>query len=187
MNMNDRMRISDSDRERVAAQLRDYYAEGRLTAEELDERITAALSAKTAGDLRGLMTDLPRPAPAAGAETPSTPPFAAPPWGYRRRGPRLLPVLLLILFAVLLLPGGWIFFALLKVFLLFWLVVALIGLVSAMVFRHRVRRVGRDRMGNWQGTGWPGRGWFGPDWFGPGRGPGQGHGPGQRRTNWRGW
>ena len=36
MNMNDRMRISDSDREHVAAQLRDYYAEGRLTAEELD-------------------------------------------------------------------------------------------------------------------------------------------------------
>ncbi len=186
MNMNDRMRISDSDRERVTAQLRDYYAEGRLTAEELDERVTAALSAKTVGDLRGLMTDLPRSAPAAGAETPSTPPFAAPPWAYRRRGPRLLPVLLLILFAVLLLPGGWIFFALLKVFLLFWLVVALIGLVSAMVFRHRVRRVVRDRMGNWQGTGWPGQGWFGQDWFGQGR-SGQGRGPGQRRTNWRGW
>ena len=52
MNMNDRMRIADSDRDRVAAQLRDYYAEGRLTSEELDERVTAALSAKTAGDLR---------------------------------------------------------------------------------------------------------------------------------------
>ena len=64
MNMNDRMRISDSDRDRVAAQLRDYYAEGRLTAEELDERVTAALSAKTVGDLRRLMTDLPSPVPA---------------------------------------------------------------------------------------------------------------------------
>jgi Domain of unknown function (DUF1707) len=193
MNMNDRMRISDSDRERVAAQLRDYYAEGRLTAEELDERVTAALSAKTVGDLRGLMTDLPSPAPAeAGAGAPNTPPFAAPPWLNRRRGPRLLPVLLLILFAALLLPGGWIFFALLKVFLLFWLVVALMGMVGAMVFRHRVRRVFRDRMGNWQGTGGPGQGWFGQDWFGQrwsgqGRGPGQERGPGQRRTNWRGW
>src|ERR1700759_5849867 len=65
MNLNDRMRISDSARGQVAAQLRDYYAEGRLTNEELAERVTAALNAKTAGDLRRLMTDLPSPAPAA--------------------------------------------------------------------------------------------------------------------------
>jgi len=178
MNMNDRMRISDSDRDRVAAQLRDYYAEGRLTAEELDERVTAALSARTAGDLRRLMADLPAPAPAqagTGAGTPNTPPFAAPSWVYRRRGPRFLPILLLILFAALLLPGGWIFFALLKVFLLFWLVVALMGLVGAAVFRHRARRVFRDRMGGGQGPGWPGQDWWG-----------QGRGAGQRRTNWRG-
>ena len=160
MNMNDRMRISDSDRDRVAAQLRDYYAEGRLTSEELDERVTAALSAKTAGDLRRLMADLPNPSPAQ-AEAPNTPPFAAPPRVYRRRGPRLLPVLLLILFAALLLPGGWIFFALLKVFLLFWLVVALMGLVGATVFRHRTRRVFRDRMGSWQGQDWRGPTWRG--------------------------
>ena len=160
MNMNDRMRISDSDRDRVAAQLRDYYAEGRLTSEELDERVTAALSAKTAGDLRRLMADLPNPSPAQ-AGAPNTPPFAAPPRVYRRRGPRLLPVLLLILFAALLLPGGWIFFALLKVFLLFWLVVALMGLVGATVFRHRARRVFRDRMGSWQGQDWRGPTWRG--------------------------
>ena len=160
MNTNDRMRISDSDRDRVAAQLRDYYAEGRLTSEELDERITAALSAKTAGDLQRLMADLPNPSPAQ-AGAPNTPPFAAPPRVYRRRGPRLLPVLLLILFAALLLPGGWIFFALLKVFLLFWLVVALMGLVGATVFRHRTRRVFRDRMGSWQGQDWRGPTWRG--------------------------
>jgi hypothetical protein len=160
MNMNDRMRISDSDRDRVAAQLRDYYAEGRLTSEELDERITAALSAKTAGDLQRLMADLPNPSPAQ-AGAPNTPPFSAPPRAYRRRGPRLLPVLLLILFAALLLPGGWIFFALLKVFLLFWLVVALMGLVGATVFRHRTRRVFRDRMGSWQGQDWRGPTWRG--------------------------
>jgi Domain of unknown function (DUF1707) len=177
MNTNDRMRISDSDRDRVAAQLRDYYAEGRLSSEELDERVTAALNAKTAGDLRRLMSDLPSPSPAQPG-TPNTPPFAAPPWGgYRRRGPRLMPVLLLILLAALLLPGGWIFFTLLKLFLLFWLVVALMGLVGAAVFRHRVRGVVRDRMGSWQGPGWPGAGW---------RGPGR-DGPGRRGPNWRGW
>src|SRR5450755_3007996 len=61
MNINDRMRISDSDRDQAAAQLRDYYAEGRLTDEELDERVTAALNARTAGDLRRVMADLRSP------------------------------------------------------------------------------------------------------------------------------
>ena len=76
MNINDRMRISDSDRDQAAAQLRDYYAEGRLTAEELDERVTAALSAKTAGDLRRIMADLPSPSPTQ-AGAPNMPPFPA--------------------------------------------------------------------------------------------------------------
>ena len=59
--MDDRIRISDADRERVTSRLREHYAEGRLSSEELDERITAALSAKTFGDLRGVMADLPDP------------------------------------------------------------------------------------------------------------------------------
>ena len=55
----DRMRISDRDRERATARLRDSFAEGRLTREELDERIAAALNARTAGDLRRVTADLP--------------------------------------------------------------------------------------------------------------------------------
>ncbi len=170
MNMNDRMRISDSDRDRAAAQLRDYYAEGRLTSEELDERVTAALQAKTAGDLRRLMTDLPSVAPAS-----SGPPYGAPwerqrpvpPWaGRRRRGPRVLPILLLLLIAAILLPGGWVFFALVKVFLLFWLLVMLAGLVAGLVFRHRARRFFRaGQWQQWQGQNWRGFGGRGPrDW-----------------------
>jgi DNA-binding PadR family transcriptional regulator len=50
---------SDADRERIVASLRDHFAEGRLTRAELDERLTVALSARTAGDLRRLMADLP--------------------------------------------------------------------------------------------------------------------------------
>jgi len=50
---------SDADRERVVASLRDHFAVGRLTLAELDERLTVALSARTAGDLRRLMADLP--------------------------------------------------------------------------------------------------------------------------------
>jgi hypothetical protein len=168
MNMNDRMRIADSDRDRAAAQLRDYYAEGRLTSEELDERVSAALSAKTAGDLRRLMADLPGTAPAAGG-----PPYGSqswggsrpvPPWaGRRRRGPRLLPILLLLLIAAILLPGGWVLFALIKVFLLFWLLVAVAGMIAGLVFRHRARRFFRSRASQWQGQYWRGPGGRGPD------------------------
>lgn len=55
----DRIRASDADRESATVRLRDHYAEGRLTQEELSERVTAALTARTFGDLRRLMADLP--------------------------------------------------------------------------------------------------------------------------------
>jgi DNA-binding PadR family transcriptional regulator len=57
--IDDCIRTSDADRERVTARLRDHYAEGRLTHAELDERMTAALTARTFGDLRKIMADLP--------------------------------------------------------------------------------------------------------------------------------
>src|ERR1700742_180324 len=155
MNINDRMRISDSDRDRAATQLRDYYAEGRLNSEELDERVTAALNAKTAGDLKRLMSDLPSSAPAAGGRAYGGPPGErqrpTPAWGgRRRRGPRVLPILLLLLVAAILLPGGWVFFALVKVFLLFWLLIMVAGLLAGLVFRHRARRVFGGRAGQRQ-------------------------------------
>jgi hypothetical protein len=53
------MRVSDEDRERTAQQLQQAFAEGRLTQPELEDRLGAALSAKTYGDLLGLITDLP--------------------------------------------------------------------------------------------------------------------------------
>jgi len=34
--MDDRIRVSDADRERVTARLREHFAEGRLSQEELD-------------------------------------------------------------------------------------------------------------------------------------------------------
>jgi hypothetical protein len=55
----DWIRVSDRDREHVTTQLRDSFVEGRLTREELDERITAALNARTVGDLRSITADLP--------------------------------------------------------------------------------------------------------------------------------
>jgi hypothetical protein len=67
--MNDRFRVSDADRDRAAALLRDHYAEGRLSAGELDERLTAALSAKTSGELRRVLADLPGPGPQPDRDT----------------------------------------------------------------------------------------------------------------------
>jgi DNA-binding PadR family transcriptional regulator len=55
----DRIRVSDRDREHATSRLRDSFAQGRLTREELDERITAALNARTVGDLRRVTADLP--------------------------------------------------------------------------------------------------------------------------------
>lgn len=55
----DRTRASDSERERVADRLRDAAAEGRITVDELDERIAAAYAAVTRGDLDVLLDDLP--------------------------------------------------------------------------------------------------------------------------------
>jgi hypothetical protein len=53
------MRVSDAEREAAAAELREHFASGRLTQDELDERLTAVFAAKTRGDLSGLFTDLP--------------------------------------------------------------------------------------------------------------------------------
>jgi hypothetical protein len=53
------LRASDADREAVAERLRHATIEGRLTAEELEERLHAALRARTYGDLRRLLADLP--------------------------------------------------------------------------------------------------------------------------------
>jgi hypothetical protein len=60
------MRVSDSERERVATFLRDQALEGRLDHEELEERLGGAYRAKTVGDLEVLIEDLPhRRVPAA--------------------------------------------------------------------------------------------------------------------------
>jgi hypothetical protein len=53
------LRASDADRERVAERLRHAAGEGRLLAEELEQRLAAALRARTYGDLDAVVADLP--------------------------------------------------------------------------------------------------------------------------------
>jgi hypothetical protein len=54
------LRVSDQDRERAIRELREHFAAGRLTEEELDERIQAAYAARTDDALQAVRTDLPR-------------------------------------------------------------------------------------------------------------------------------
>jgi hypothetical protein len=146
--MYENMRISDADRDQVTARLREHYADGRLTAEELDERISATLNAKTVGDLRPIMGDLPEPAPFGPQPGPVPPPIQPPVYAYRR-GPRLLPVALLLLFLGLILPGaGWAFFAFLKFALLAWLILCIVGIFTAARYRRRGRRYTRPDNNN---------------------------------------
>lgn len=55
----DELRASDRDRELVARQLEEHYASGRLTLDEVQQRIDSAYSSRTYGDLRVILRDLP--------------------------------------------------------------------------------------------------------------------------------
>lgn len=55
------LRIGDAERDAAAGRLGEHATRGRLTLEELEERLAAALSARTRRDLDALEHDLPRP------------------------------------------------------------------------------------------------------------------------------
>jgi hypothetical protein len=56
-------RVSDAERERVAGALREHCAAGRLTLEELSERLGEAYRARTAGELEATLRELPAEQP----------------------------------------------------------------------------------------------------------------------------
>jgi hypothetical protein len=104
----DAMRASDGDRERVVQALQEQVGEGRLTLQEFEERSTAVYEAKTVGELRKLLEDLPvdvfpqsAPPPFAmgGAWQQPFPMPAIPPWQQPRivRAGRPNPVLFVVL------------------------------------------------------------------------------------------
>jgi hypothetical protein len=160
--MYENIRVSDADRERVAERLREHYAAGRLSADELDERLSTTLSAKTFGDLRAVLADLPEPGPIGpegwpvqGMPAPQPSPARPPVYAYRR-GPRVMPILLVALAAVLLLHGAIGFFFV--NFFLVMFVLAMVGLITgAARFRRHVRRhfqSGYDSRGHWHHHEW---------------------------------
>ena len=78
----DAMRVGNAEREAIAAELREHYASGRLTLDELNERLEAAFSAKTRADLTAVMRDL----PSAQSDLPPTAGAGAPGWGQQWGG-----------------------------------------------------------------------------------------------------
>jgi hypothetical protein len=87
------LRVSDSERDNTLQLLSRQAAEGRLTLDELEERASQALAAKTRADLATVTRDLPAETGSAGAVPASTtarkPPvrwFVAIMGGSKRRG-----------------------------------------------------------------------------------------------------
>jgi hypothetical protein len=75
------LRIGDAERDAAAARLREGYAQGRLTLDEFNERLAAAMAARTDRELRQVTQDLPLPVAAS-----SPLPRSAPGNGWQRSG-----------------------------------------------------------------------------------------------------
>ena len=117
---NGKLRVSDAERESVAARLRDAAAEGRLTLAEADERQALAYAARVRDDLTPLTADLPPPShPAPGHDRPLS--------GRARRRLGMHAVLVVVLAALLV--TGWVLSAapwFWPVWPLFWLALSLV-------------------------------------------------------------
>jgi len=82
------LRASDADRERIADRLRHATGEGRLLAEELEERLERTFAARTYGELDAVVADLPgSEAVARRRDRPQTVPWLRP-----------IPVVLMLVF-----------------------------------------------------------------------------------------
>jgi hypothetical protein len=156
------MRASDAERERVADLLREACLEGRLDADELDERLAAAYRARTRGELAPLVADLPATATAAGLPAPggARSAFPAP----RRRAPVGAPTVaaLAVLFAALAvaLPGeAWLVLGVAAVALTALVMAMLAGVAPFLAAGGAawwiVRRLMRDAQGPPRGAGGP--------------------------------
>jgi uncharacterized protein DUF1707 len=98
--MKPELRVSDAERDIIVTELGQHYQDGRLNQGEFDQRVGAALAARTRGDLDALVVDLPR---AAAVAAPGGRPA-----GYRR--PPVLAVVPLLIgaaFVASVASGGW--------------------------------------------------------------------------------
>jgi hypothetical protein len=87
------IRVGDAERDAVATQLREHYGDGRLTLDELNERLDQTLRARTGADLNAVTRDLPHlgsswAAATAGTTPPTGQPGQLPPGGQSQWGNR---------------------------------------------------------------------------------------------------
>jgi hypothetical protein len=71
------LRIGDAERDEAITLLREHMSAGRITAEEFDERMSSALTAKTKGELTALFNDLPGRGPSTMYGAPGAPVYGA--------------------------------------------------------------------------------------------------------------
>jgi hypothetical protein len=98
------VRVSQAERDEVVTVLAGHFADGRLTVEEYEERVEAALAARTGRDLEPLLEDLPA------ADPPAAPARTRQRRERRSLGSPLVPARLLAVAAVVILAiatGPW--------------------------------------------------------------------------------
>jgi len=113
------LRASDAERDDVAAELGQHFQDGRLDQAEFEERVAAAIAAKTQRDLDQLLTDLPaEPAekPGRTAREPGSPGTPGAPWWRFLKRTRVLGLLPLVAVGMVIgslltgdEPHGWLF------------------------------------------------------------------------------
>jgi len=111
------LRASDADRDAVAERLRQASIEGRLEPHELEERLHAALRARTYGELDRLLSDLPARRPATWGRRSGAVPTARLAVVVAARALVLLAILAAVLVAVAMAATWWL------IGLVVWLVV----------------------------------------------------------------
>jgi hypothetical protein len=156
------LRIGDAERDQVTTALHDHFAAGRLSRDELDERLDSTLSAKTRGDLRKVTWDLPGEALTTPPQQMPDPAMMGPP---RMRPKIFVPVFPLIVLGIILLSAAHGGAALLIPFLVgrVLLVFLIVALVSGFFRAGRRRRAYRRHDGGRNGPGMGGS----PPWQDP--------------------
>ncbi|MGI8863700.1 MAG: DUF1707 SHOCT-like domain-containing protein [Solirubrobacteraceae bacterium] len=132
------MRASDSEREQIVTRLQQAAAEGRITAHELEQRVSTALRARTHGDLEQTVADLPsrrvvarrRPAPQSALLTVRDHPALA---------LVAIPVVVLAVAALITLTALW------TTLMILWFVLGHRGRFGPGPWRYASRRLGPDR------------------------------------------
>jgi hypothetical protein len=129
--------IGDADRDATAAELGEHFAAGRLTLDELHDRLGQVLGARTRGQLLHVMADLPTPRWAAvGTTAKDSPTVADESWqDHAKDGADNV--------------GQFAAVALLLVAMLIWL-------FTALLFAHHGYYVPHH---GYPGPGWQGGGW----------------------------